>query len=272
MKRTRGLLVRTALLLSLACPAWGASTWHGLTPVQVLTQIPPGLTLPVYLLHGIRAGSTAAGQAVEAAITEPVPLSSTAYLPAGAKVTGTVVASRAADRRAGRPAMLVIAFDSVTYRGSSVPLRTRVLAIANATEVSGTFASSNDGSDRGNASPANWTTEQIGGDEVFREGWEGPVMDTSMRRVGYADFHGVYANAPGGTGVGAIPRAVGVFSTTASGLYGFDERAALRSTRGVATLTSPKDLVVRTGDAFLLEVLPGQTAGSVAAAAAPLQP
>jgi hypothetical protein len=263
MKHVRGVAVSAALLVALLLGSDGSAAavaearWRGMDPVKVLEPIPAGLTLPVYLLHGVRAGAAKAGQQVEGTTTEAVPLTQTTYLPAGARVEGRVLASRAADRRAGVAAMLVIEFDRVSYRGTSVPLRARVLAVANATEVSRTFASSNDGSDRGNASPANWTTQQIGGDEVFREGWEGPVEDASMQRVGYADFRGVYANAPGRAGTAAVPRAVGVFSTTASGLYGFDAGARLEASGGKATFTSPEGLVVRTGDALLLEVVAG---------------
>lgn len=247
-----------AAAFGVASAATGESRWNGMLPVQTLTAIPAGLTLPVYLTHGVKAGSAKEGAAVEGVTTEPVPLSKTRYLPQGARVTGVVVASKAGDRRAGVPAMLVIAFEKLSYRGGTVPIRTQVLAVANATDVSDTFASVNDGSDRGNASPANWTTRQIGGDQVFREGWEGPVENGRMQRVGYADFHGVYANAPtGATGVSALPRAVGVFSTDAQGLYGFDKGAMLQSAKGLTRIISPGNLVVRNGDALLIEVIDG---------------
>jgi hypothetical protein len=50
---------------------------------------------------------------------------------------------------------------------------------------------------------------------------------------------------------------MGVFSTTASGLYGFDEGTSLRSAGGLITLTRVgKKLLVRNGDNILLEVVP----------------
>ncbi len=239
--------------------ACGESRWDGMLPVQTLQEIPAGLTLPVYLLHGLKAGSVKAGAGVESVTTEPVPLSKTAYLPQGTKVLGVVVASKAGDKRMGVPAELVVAFDTVSYHGVDVAMRTRVLAVANAADVSATFASTNDGSDRGNASPANWTTRQIGGDQVYREGWEGPVENTSMEKVGFADFHGVYADAPAGAaGVSALPRAVGVFSANAEGLYGFDDAARLQSSGGTATVRSPGGVILRDGDALLLEVVGGK--------------
>ena len=254
---TRVVLVALlAALLGAASGAFGEKTWHGMRPVQVLTPLPAGLTLPVYLLHGLKAGSTKVGAEIAGATTEPVPLSRTRYLPQGARVMGVVVTSKGEDRRAGVPAMLVIRFEKLSYRGKTVTIRTRVLAVANAADVSETFASSNDGSDRGNASPANWTTRQIGGDEVYREGWEGPVENGRMQKVGFADFHGVYANAPAGaTGTRALPRAVGVFSVDAKGLYGFDKEAMLNSAGGEARFTSPESIVLRDGDALLIEVI-----------------
>ena len=259
MRRVSRVLwvVLMAAAFGVASGAMGESRWNGMLPVEVLTSIPTGLTLPVYLLHGLKAGSAKAGAEVEGVTTEPVPLSKERYLPQGARVTGTVVASRSADKRAGVPALLVIEFDKLRYHGVTVPIRTRVLAVANAADVSETFASTNDGSDRGNASPANWTTRQIGGDQVVREGWEGPVENASMQRVGYADFRGVYANVPtGAMGVDAIPRAVGVFSTDAQGLYGFDKAATMQSSGGVVKFSSPGSLVVRDGDALLLQIIP----------------
>jgi hypothetical protein len=49
---------------------------------------------------------------------------------------------------------------------------------------------------------------------------------------------------------------MGVFSTTATGLYGFDEGTSLQSNGGTITLTrAAKKLLVRNGDNLLLEVL-----------------
>jgi hypothetical protein len=259
-----GVWVYALAMLGVVHSACGEKKWDGMTPVQVLQDLPAGITLPVYLLHGVKAGSSAVGAPVEAVTTEPVPLSKTAYLPQGTKVIGVVVKSRAGDRRAHVPAELTIAFNKVRYHSTSVTIQTRVLAVANAADVSETFASTNDGSDRGNASPANWTTRQIGGDQVYREGWEGPVENGRMEKVGYADFHGVYAYAPHGSAQD-LPRAVGVFSTDAQGLYGFDDRATLLSSGSVATVRSPGQLILRNGDALLLQISGGKkaTAGGV---------
>ena len=231
-----------------------------LLPVETLTTLPVGLTLPVAMRQTIKAGESRPGSEVVAYTTQRVPLGAGTYLPAGVPVHGTVVASQAADAKAGQLATIGVRFDSVSYRGRTIAVRTRVLAVANFTRVDDTFASTNDGGDKENPSPANWTTQQVGGDEVNRERWEGEVDDDTMQRVGFADFYGVYADPPrGATGTAAIPRAMGVFSTTAFGtagreLFGFDDRDVLTSSDAEGTITAPGKLIVHRGDNLLLEL------------------
>lgn len=224
---------------------------------QTLQPLAPGLTLPIEITHGLKAGRTKPGTPVAGFTTQRVPVSPGLYLPRGVKVTGTVIASTAADKKAGHPAVLTLHFDTLSYRQQTVPLRTEALAIANFTNVEDTFSPASDPSDKGNPSPANWTTSQIGGDEVFRSGWVGPVCNGGMKRVGSADFYGVYADPPAGaTGAAAIPHALGVFSTTAEGLYGFDFHDKLSFSGDNITVTSSGNLVLRSGDNLLLKVLP----------------
>ena len=78
----------------------------------------------------------------------------TTYLPRGAKVTGTVIASTAANMNTGRPATFTVRFDTLYYHQQAVPLVAQALAIANFTAAGDAFPSTNDGSDRGNSSPA----------------------------------------------------------------------------------------------------------------------
>jgi hypothetical protein len=227
------------------------------TAVQVLQPLSPGLTLPIELTHALKAGHTKPGAPVHGFTTQRIPLSPTTYLPRAAEVTGTVLTSIAPDKKTGRAAVLTIRFDSLRYHQQVVPLLAEALAIANFTEVEDTFASTNDGSDKGNSSSANWTTTQVGGDQVCRSDWTGPVLSSSTQPVGFADFHGVYADPPpGASGPAAIPRAVGVFSTTAHGLYGFDFADKLSSSGGDITVTANGNLVLRTGDDLLLKALP----------------
>lgn len=218
-----------------------------------LRPLASGLTLPVRLTHAVHPGSTMTGTPLACLTTQRVPVSATEYLPAGVEVVGTVTASTA------QPALLGIRFTALRWHKQTVPAMFNVLAIANFSNAEDTYDPVSGGGDRENNTPANWATLQIGGDVLTRFNWEGILDNQSTQRVGFSDFYGVYADpVPGGTGTAALPHAVGIFSTTAHGLYGFDNGAGLRSSDGSLTVTSPRKLVLRTGDQMLLEVLAAQ--------------
>jgi hypothetical protein len=172
-----------------------------------------------------------------------------------------VVTSVAGDGTAAHPATLTIRLTQLSYRGMTVPLETRAIAMANLMAVDDTFLSMQGSADRGNSSQASWTTRQVGGEEVVRSGWVGPVVGVGVRTVGSADYYGVYSlpvKLEGADGV-MIPRAMGVFSTTAKGLYGYDEGAQMESSGGAITITNPGgQAVIRAGDHLLLEVVAGR--------------
>ncbi len=226
--------------------------------VTTLSAIPPGVTLPVSISRSLRAGKVKVGTSVSLETTQRVPVAPHLYLKAGAKVRGEIVASQAANTARRTPPSLSIRFTALEYGHQSVPLSARAVAVANFTDVGDTFLPAMGGPDRGNSSQASLTTTQVGGDEVYRSGWVGDVCDRVMRKVGYADYNGVYAlpRMTSSDAVEALPRAVGVFSTTAQGLYGFDDASTLSFCDGIVTLVGGgKSLVVRNGDNFLLEVV-----------------
>ena len=158
------------------------------------------------------------------------------------------------------PATLLIRFTRLRYGRQSIPLRTKAIAIANFMEVGYTHMPTDGGPDMGIVSEANWTTKQVGGDSVIRTGWVGPVFGADRGKVGRADYYGVYSLPKASPNDGpSFPRALGVFSMTAAGLYGFDSGCELRSADGTITLTSPKKSVeLRNGDNLLLEVVGGR--------------
>ena len=242
--------------LALVAPAKGAADRD--VVLTTLTALPAGVTLPVQLPKSLRAGKTPVGTRIILRTTQRVPVAVHTYLERGAEVRGEVMASEAGDPKTARPPSLTLRLTSLRYRHQEIPLLTKVIAIANFTDVDETAVPSNGATDRGNANPASWTTTQVGGDEVYRSGWVGEVADTVMHTVGFADYYGVYRlptrNAK--TGAMSLPCAMGVFSTTAEGLYGFDERSRLISSDGVSTIVGgAKTLVVRGGDDLLLEVI-----------------
>jgi hypothetical protein len=229
--------------------------------VSELRPLPAGVTLPVAVGRTLRAGKVKPGTVFQVKTMQRVPVSEDAYLKRGATVHGEVVASDAGDGTAAHPATLTIRFSQLSYRGRTVPLETRAVAMANLMAVDDTFLSMQGGADRGNSSEASWTTRQVGGEEVVRSGWVGPVVGIGLRTVGNADYYGVYslpAKLQGADG-GMVPRAMGVFSTTAKGLYSYDEGTQLESSGGVITITNPIGrAVIRAGDNLLLEVVGGR--------------
>lgn len=215
-------------------------------------QFQPGTTLPIALRETLRPGRTPVGSPVRAYTTQRTPVALHAYLRDRAELTGSVVTSSSTDG----VATLSIRFTRLRYEGRSIPVIADAVAIASIMNVNATGIPANGSTDRENSNPASWTTAQVGGDEVYRSGWVGPVCDATMKTVGFADFHGVYALPPGqGTGPD-FPLALGVFSTNAAGLYGFDHRDSLRSAGGTFTISGPVgEVVLRRGYNLLLKVI-----------------
>jgi hypothetical protein len=225
--------------------------------VSELQVLPPGVTLPVKLGRSFRAGKVQVGTPIVVTTTQRVPVSEDTYLKAGAELDGEVVASIAGHGTASTPATLSIRFTRLRYGKQSIPVRTKAIAIANFVQVGYTHLPADGGPDMGIFSEANWTTKQVGGDAVVRTGWAGPVVGFNTGTVGHADYYGVYSLPAASPDDGPpFPRALGVFSTTAAGLYGFGSGSALKSTDGTITLTGPgKSVELRNGDNLLLEVI-----------------
>jgi len=248
------------VLLSLPTLAIASDTRPKSQAVSELHPLPAGVTLPVEMGRTLRAGKVKPGTIFQVKTMQRVPVSEDAYLNRGATIRGEVVRSDAGDGTAAHPSTLTIRFTQLSYRGKTVPLVTRAVAMANLMAVDDTFLPVMGGADRGNSSEASWTTRQVGGEEVARSGWVGPVVGSGLRTVGHADYYGVYSlpeKLQGADGV-MVPRAIGVFSTTAKGLYGYDEGAQMESAGGVITITNPRGrAVIRAGDHLLVEVVAG---------------
>lgn len=242
--------------------AWGKAT--GTTSeskaVAELRPLPDGVTLPVELDKTLRSGKTRPGTVFTVTTTQRVPVSEEMYLERGATLRGEVVTSTAGDGTAAHPAVLVIRFTELSYRGQTVPVAARAIAAASRLAVDDTFLPANGMTDRFTSNPSSWTTRQVGGELVVRSGWIGPVVGVGLRAVGSADYYGVYG-LPAETDEVRFPRAIGIFSTTARGMYGYEHGAKLESAGGVTTITSPeRHAVIRAGEGLLLEVVGGDRA------------
>jgi len=233
-----------ALLLSLPLSAFAQSS------------IPAGTILPVQLNSSLSSHRSHPGQKISARIMQDVPLSSTARLPAGAKVRGRIVAITA------QPAGISFRFDQVKVRQQLIPITGNLRAIASMMEVQDAQVP-DAGPDRG--TPWAWVNRNlIGGEVAYGQG--GPVA-RGDEVVGESLFVGVLAK-PRANRVGGCRgeiddnsrrQALWVFSSDACGVYGLDGVQIAHHGRtvpmGEITLSSTNgSVMIRSGSGLLLRV------------------
>ena len=203
MQRFRAVPGAIPLLLTLCCTPLSAAR-----AVTKLEPLPAGVMLPVSLKQRLDARHMRVGQQVTAQLMQRVPLTDGTYLPSKAKVMGTIVTYEASS--------LTLRLDRLSLKHEQVPIHVKLLAAGHWLDVEETERPLG-ATDRSLSNPANWTTKQIGGDEVYHSGGgSGPVYDQYSERVGHVDAFGVYAPA---RTPGAAALAMGPFSTTSRGLY-----------------------------------------------------
>lgn len=232
----RSLIVCLALLVGIPVYAQTA---------RQLASPSPGATLPVFLDQTLKSRNVQPNQPVTARLAQSVPISPDASLPKGTKLEGRIVS--AGDGSIG------ILFDHLRWKGQTVPVHVRLLAAASPNDVYETRLPLG-ATDRSTSSPANWTTRQIGGDEVYLSSGSGQVYDQYSQPVGFANFSGVFASP---SAPGKLPRAVGPFSTTATGLHGFLGLSIVSAGDGGTPITlaaSKPNWQIGNGSALLLEV------------------
>jgi hypothetical protein len=211
-----------------------------------LTPPPPGATLPVVINRTLKAHNLRPGEPIRAELVQTVPVNKNVELPKGVSLDGHVVNVSESS--------ISILFDHMSWKGRTVSVHVRLLAAAGMMDVSDTRVPLS-GPDRGTADANDWTTRQVGGDQILLQGGSGKVYDQYSQPVGYANYSGVYADPslPGG-----LPRAMGPFSTNATGLHGLTE-FSIASAGGAdepITLTASKpNWTIRNGSALLLEVV-----------------
>lgn len=230
------------LAFSVVLPGYAAKQ------VDHLIAPPPGSTLPVIILHTLNSQNLAVGQQVVARFSQPVPVSAGRYLPAKVEILGNVVSL-------GNSSIGIL-FNQLRWKGQTVPVHVRLVAAASSNSV---FQSKLPvgGTDRGTATTADWTTRQVGGDEVYRSAGSGGVYNQFSEPVGHADLNGVYQNP---AEKGELPRAMGPFSTTATGMDGlldFSIASAGESAKPIVLAVTRPKWRLSAGDALLLEVVGG---------------
>jgi hypothetical protein len=235
-------MLTALLLLSAAMMAQGA--------------VPAGTILPVSLDKGLNVSKVHPGHEIRAKVMQDVPGTT---IRRGAEVLGHVVE---ANSSGNGPARLEIRFDSVRMRGQSIPIRTNLRAVASFVEVQQAQVPEEEAS-RG-LNPQTWTTEQIGGEQVYRGG--GPVA-TGITTVGEPTPYGVLGMPRIQTGLGCRgvvsdanqPQAMWLFSTDACGVYGYAniriEHAGRTDPAGTIVLVADNGrLKLQSGSGMLLRV------------------
>jgi len=209
-------------------------------PPDVLAQstIPSGTILPLTLDTGLNAAKVRPGQQIRATVMQAVPGTA---IRRRARVLGRVV--QAGLSKNGR-AELQLQFDSVEIDHRMIPMKTNLRALASFVAVEEAQIPE-EMSSRG-MTPANWTTQQIGGDQFYR----GSFVAHGFAKVGQTTQWGALDLArtqPGMPCRGAIggnhgPQSMWLFSSDACGLYGFDnlriEHDGRSNPVGIITLTS----------------------------------
>jgi hypothetical protein len=195
-----------------------------------------GTTLPIQFERSIDSNRAHTGDAIAARLSQPVRLGNGQILPTGSRVAGHVVDVRGftfdkTPYARQVASTLAIQFDSIEAKGESIPLHVSLRAMAAPLTVWDSHAPLPSDMD------SLGTTTQIGGDRVVPSREEVESQDGDI--VGYRRREGVYAHLISASGNGSsgcdatdTEQAVGPFSASACGLYGYT---------GVTTLGTRED-------------------------------
>jgi hypothetical protein len=220
-------------------------------------------TLPIIFTSTANAAHAHAGDPVTAKTTQVIHLANGVDIPSGSKILGHVVAANpfVYDRTPyahQHPSTLSIQFDSVQLRGTALPLKVTVRAMADpiTSEGARTPNMPHDADPQG-------TVTQVGGDELTPSQHEVVSRDGDV--VAYNKRGGVYAHliANDGCDGSNVEVSMGIYSASACGLYGYVRVSAAQmgsesapSTLSlVSTHVSPR---IWKDSTALLEVLPAQ--------------
>jgi hypothetical protein len=186
-------------------------------------DLPAGTALPVMLNSAIDASKVIPGAPIKARLMQDVILPSRERIRAGARVLGSIVEVNPPGAISG--SRVAFKFDRLAFDKRILHFSSHLRALASMNEVFQAQLPTNAVDDYG-TSMADWNTVQVGGGEVvYRR--NGTVMSASDV-VGNASISGA-VRAPlqparlGGCHGGTNPQALWVFSTTACGIYGYDD-------------------------------------------------
>jgi hypothetical protein len=221
-------------------------------------SIPPGTILPIRL-NSTLSFRTQPGQGITGRVMQDVPLADGRKIKEGAKVIGHVIAVSQPANVAG--SHISFTFDKLVVSKRTILITTSLRAIASFVEVESAQIPEG-GPDRGTPQDA-WTTDQVGGDTVYRGG--GPVKEGS-KTVGMPVYDGVLSHlvpSPGCSGQlddNSRPQALWVFSANACGAYGFpdltiDHSGQSKPTGEISLSANGYKLNIHSGSGLLLRVM-----------------
>jgi hypothetical protein len=221
----------------------------------VTSGIPAGTALPVVLNSTLDAKKDKPGQKIEARLMQDIPLGAGEKIKAGAHVTGHIVTVT----KTPSGSRMVLKFDHLQDRGTTIALNVSARAIATSQSV---YAAEIPIDADSNFEPENqWVMRQVGGDIVNR-GRGGIASGDTL--VGHWDGEawGKLTTAVEGDCTAAdgngIEQALWVFSTSACGLYGFEDVKLVHDGRtdplGQIILESGKGLHIGGGSGWFLLV------------------
>jgi hypothetical protein len=223
-------------------------------------KIPVGTILPVQLNSPLRSDKAQVGKQISARVMQDVPLPGGRKIHAGAEVIGHVVSARPADNGTGGE--ISLRFDALEIGKHRMGMTTNLRALATMMDVSEAQIPES-GPDHGTSENA-WTTDQIGGEVVYRGG----VVAHGSNIVGNSVLgSGVLVRVAAKPGLKCRDevdgndqlQALWVFSSDACGLYDLPNLSLTHAGRsdpvGQITLRSNKGNVkVRAGSGMLLRV------------------
>jgi hypothetical protein len=230
---------------------------------QLLAQdkIPVGTILPVQLNSSLRSNKARAGEQISARVMQDVLLPAGRKIHSGAKVIGHVVSARPPDDGTGGE--ISLRFDTVEIGKHHIVTTTNLRALATMMDVSEAQIPET-GPDRG-TSENTWTTDQIGGEVVYRGGVVAQGSDIVGKSVLGSGVLVHVAAKPGLKCRDEVDgndqlQALWVFSSDACGLYDLPDLTLVHAGRthpvGQITLRSNKGNVrIRGGSGMLLRII-----------------
>ena len=224
-------------------------------------KIPAGTILPVQLNSSLRSDKARVGEQISARVMQDVPLPGGRKIHAGAKVIGHIVSTRPAAN--GMIADLSLRFDTLAMGKRSVSIITNLRALATMMDVSEAQIPES-GPDRG-TSENEWTTDQIGGEVVYRGGFVANSSNIVGRSVLGSGVLVHVSSRPGMKCRGEVAsndqlQALWVFSSDACGLYDLPNLTLAHAGRSdpvgqIKLLSVRGNVKVPAGSGMLLRVI-----------------